>query len=210
MLCSLATEEQTFKKFRTAKLDERGNENRISIFYYILNVVDSVETKSKITQKEMKLVAEQSLEQSIRRAQEHYNRDCLWDKLTDMTTNTFVSADLNMLLEKSSVQKVEGIDSKLKSLTTMNTVFDEKLFDYLCEEYHSINKRLEDKDGHKLILICSPVLFTYLVISGRYSTLEVYSVRKSEDTEILDENDFITDVVRKIVYWLWITLTTIN
>ena len=66
------------------------------------------------------------------------------------------------------MQKVEGIDNKLKSLTSMSTVFDEKLFDYLCEIYSDKNKRLEDNDGIKLILIQSSVLFTYLVISGRY------------------------------------------
>ena len=67
-----------------------------------------------------------------------------------------------------SLKKVEGIDNKLKSLTSMSTVFDEKLFDYLCEIYSDKNKRLEDNDGIKLILIQSSVLFTYLVISGRY------------------------------------------
>ena len=212
VLCSPATEEQTFKKHRIRQLDERGSDNKISIFYYILNVVDKSDTRPAITQKEMKLHAQQSLERSVRLAQEHYNRDRLWDRISDMTTKTFVSADLNALLQKESsiVQKVEGIDRKLKSLTSMSTVFDEKLFDYLCEIYTGINKRLEDKDGHKLILIRSPVQLFYLVISGSYSTLELYSVRKSEDTMVAQENDFITDVVNTIVHWLWISLTTIN
>ena len=129
-----------------------------------------------------------------------------------MTTNTFVSADLNALLQKESsiVQKVEGIDKKLETLTSMSTVFDEKLIAYLCEIYSGKYKRLEDNDGLKLIIIRPHVQLFYLLISGGYQTLNLYSVRKSEETEIDQENDFITDVVNKIVHWLWISLTTIN
>lgn len=58
VLCSPATEDQTFKKHRVTRLDERGSDNKISIFYYILNVVDKSDTATTITQKEMKLHAQ--------------------------------------------------------------------------------------------------------------------------------------------------------
>jgi hypothetical protein len=105
---------------------------------------------------------------------------------------------------------MEEIDTQLSTLLQLSNVFDNTLFDYLCEEYNEINKRLEDKGGLKLVLIRSPILFTYLVISSEEGKLLLYSVRKSQDVHQFDEENFISDVINKILHWLWIRLATTN
>ena len=75
---------------------------------------------------------------------------------------------------------MEDIDADIKPLTELKQVFNSKLFDYLCEEYNDIYKRLECKGRIILILIRSPILFSYLEIKPDEGCLELKSVRKNE------------------------------
>ena len=103
---------------------------------------------------------------------------------------------------------MEDIDVDIRPLTELKQVFNSKLFDYLCEEYHDIYKRLEYKGSIKLILIRSPILFSLLEIKPDEGCLELKSIRKNEEYKIYDEEAFISDVINKILHWLWINLAS--
>ena len=63
--------------------------------------------------------------------------------------------ELDLLLQKSFVEKAQHIDINLKSLTSLQNVFKVDLFNYLQEEYTESNVRFEDKSHSILILVKS-------------------------------------------------------
>jgi len=78
VICSPATNDMVYKHHRTVWLEERPSENKISLFYYLLNREGTLPIGNKSTAKEMKSKAEDQIESAVRKAKEDYNRDRLW------------------------------------------------------------------------------------------------------------------------------------
>lgn len=103
---------------------------------------------------------------------------------------------------------MEEIDENIKPLTQLHEVFNPQLIDFLQEEYQDIYKRCDSKGSLRLILVYHEDLFAYLEISGDEGNIKLYSVRKNEEKHVFDEEQLISDVITKILHWLWISLAS--
>ena len=138
---------------------------------------------------------------------EYYRRDQLWNKIRDPNINVSFS-DVKLLLGASKVTCMYDIDHRIRYLTSFKNVFTYSCINYLQEVYQKYSRTFEVDNKVHFIIAFSQRNLAQLILNREEQSLQMYSVTRSIANNIRDEDEFITDLINKIVQWLWVRVTT--
>lgn len=138
---------------------------------------------------------------------EYYKRDQLWNKIREQNIG-FSFEDFELLLKASKVSRMYEIDNRIKYLTSFKNVFTINCVKYLTEAYSKSSKMFEIGSEVHLLIIFSQKILAYLVLNKEEQSLQISSVKRSVGCSQKEEDDLITDLINKIIQWLWVRFTT--
>lgn len=153
--------------------------------------------------KSIKQAAEQDFTKAIMECREYFRRDQLWNKIRE-NNSSFTIDDLKLLLEASKVVSMHDIDHRIKYLTSFKNVFTFNCLSYLTEVYAKENKIFEVNDKVHLVVIFSQKNLAHLILNREEQSLQMYSVSRSIGSSVKEEDEHITDMINKIIQWLWV------
>lgn len=186
-----------------SKFSEHSDELVIKCFIVVYD--ESRKSKSDSV-KVLKQYAEREFSEALTTCKEYYRRDQLWNTIRESTHFSF--HDLELLLGASKVTHMYDIDPRIRYLTSFKNVFTYECINYLQEVYSKNSKVLEIQDQVHLIVIFSQRNFAQLILNREHQCLQMLSVTRIIGSNIHDEEISITDLINKIVQWLWVRVIT--
>ncbi|CAG9316610.1 unnamed protein product [Blepharisma stoltei] len=138
----------------------------------------------------------------------HPRNDLLWETIRT-SSKTISDMDFRLLLISSYIEDLETIDERIEGLVSLTNVFTASCFDYLAEIYPDKCRILIREDTIELLIFPSLNLFVYLILDRLTLQLTIKWVKKTNEPNN-DESKFITDLVNRILHWLWIHMTRNN
>ena len=199
--------EKSHRTRPVVSLESTQTENKLRIAYYIINY-EKQRKGPKETIKAIKSKAEEDVVEAIRKSKGHYRRDRLWHKLERASeSESFSFEEFRHLLAASEVQCMQEIDLRIKDITSLSNIFNSECFDYLKLVYGHKCKRFAKPAEWHLVVFYSPKILAHLETSSE-GDLKLNLVKKSPETKKDEEDEFITDLVSKILQWLWASLNS--
>ena len=182
------------------------NSHELAIRCFIIKFDEFRKLKNE-SARTLKQTAEKEFKQAMMDCKEYYRRDQLWNSIRESSTN-FTYDDLQVLLGASKVARMQEIDPRIRYLTSFKNVFTYGCINYLQEVYSKNSKIFEIADKVYLIVIFSQRNFAQLILNREEQSLQMFSVSRTIGSIHRDEDIFITDLINKIVQWLWVRITT--
>jgi hypothetical protein len=158
--------------------------------------------------KKIKNNIQKDFEKTMMELKDSYEGHKLWGKVIESSTN-FSYNDFKLLVGASKVLPMHDIDPRIKYLCSFKNVFTLKCIDYLQEVYNRNSKIFEiDKKIH-FVVFFSKKNIAQLILSPEDQNLEMLFIRVSFGSNTKEEDDFITDLINKILQWLWLRISSI-
>jgi hypothetical protein len=139
----------------------------------------------------------------------YQRRDGLWGKLTDPAAS-FSSEAFTQLKEFSYVRRSHDLDKRLAVLPTMRGVISECCFDFIAVEYGDRSRRFESQEAVHVVVLSGSSLLVELSVTHKEQQLSLFTIQKTEQLSSDQERLFLTQIVRKLLHWLWSRLTSFN
>jgi hypothetical protein len=173
---------------------------------YILRCDEARKFKNDIL-KQLKKSIQIEIASMMEEYKEFYERDQLWNKIREQITS-FSLEDFQSLLKASKVSRMQEIDSRIKYLTSFKNVFTVNCFRYLTEAYSRSFKLFDLGEEVNLVIIFSQKILAHLILNREDQSLQIFSVKRSIGCSQKEEDDLITELINKIIQWLWVRFTT--
>lgn len=182
------------------------SQKELSINCFILKCDENRKLKNDAL-KTMKHSIEKDFVGMMDEFKELYRRDQLWNKIREQNNN-FSFEDFELLLKASKVSSMHDIDNRIKYLTSFKNVFTINCIRYLAEAYNKNSKVFDMGKQVFLLIIYSQKILAQLVLNREEQSLQIFSVMRSIGCSQKEEDDLVTDLINKIIQWLWVRFTT--
>ena len=181
------------------------NPNELVIKCYIIKN-DELRKYKNDSLKALKQAAKDDFLAAFINCKEYYRRDQLWNKICENSTN-FAFSDLSLVLGASKVCVMHDIDPRIRYLTSIKKVFDISFINYLKEAYSKNSQIFDEGNLVYLIVTYSVRNLAQVILNKEEQTLKMFAVSRSIGSSLKEEDDNITDLVNKIIQWLWVRVT---
>ncbi len=156
----------------------------------------------------IKQKVEKDIIESLKLSKQNYKRDSLWQSLLHPGDKTYSLKEFKELLACSNVVPMEKIDPRIKDLRSLTDVYNCRCFDYLREVYKDKCRWFVEDQQPEMVIIWNPKLLAYIEIKEEDQKFNLFVIRKTSNYKLSDEQSMITAIVKHLLQWLWVRLTT--
>mmetsp|Transcript_17496 Transcript_17496/g.31587 ORF Transcript_17496/g.31587 Transcript_17496/m.31587 type:complete len:2291 (-) Transcript_17496:3251-10123(-) len=187
--------------------DEPESENTLLVRYFLIRDDSSIKRSGKEIFKNVKMKAEAELGELLQATKIHQRRDALWEKIRDPSSD--ITPELfYQLREHSLVRRCQDLDKRLEMMVGMRGVVSSRCFDYVAEVYGRQCRRFESQDALHMAVFSGASLLVHISVTHKERQLSLFTVKKTERVTEEEERNFLTQIVKRLLHWLWTRLTT--